>query len=173
MGGDVEVCGPNESLQLTGVSSSAVFVPQLAAAGHAQMRALSLLALACCFGSGDSATEEEQAACAAAYISYLAAHAELIEDCPLGTGSEGPYRSKCPRGMQRTIDAVYADCGGLVVEWDGTVGIDWDAEMGDRIKYNVEKCGCAHGLATAPSLAPFAICVVAAASSVRLRGAWI
>lgn len=110
--------------------------------------------LACALhGTTCMATDADQTACLASYNTYRAGHSDLIENCPLGSGTEGEYRSKCPPGMQRLIDAAYADCGGLVVDWQEVGGIDWDSEIGGRIKNDVEKCGCSRGTTTLPTVA--------------------
>lgn len=105
------------------------------------------------FGTVIAASDAELAACTSSYEAYLARHSDLIEDCPLGGGTAGEYRSKCPPGMQALIDSAYADCGGLVVDRNGVGGIDWDSEVGGTIKYEVEKCGCSRGAGTAPAIA--------------------
>eukprot|EP01043_Picozoa_sp_COSAG02_P042030 COSAG02_NODE_3537_length_6594_cov_4.011239_4_plen_226_part_00 len=109
--------------------------------------------LACAISTADAATDAELAACTASYETYLVGRASLIEDCQIGGGTVGEYRSNCPPGMQSLIDDAYADCGGLVIAWRGVDSIDWDSEMGGRIKYEVAKCGCSQSSVTLPAFA--------------------
>ena len=117
-------------------------------------RCLALVAatfLACAVSTADAAMDAELAACTASYEAYLVGRTSLIEDCQIGGGTVGEYRSNCPPGMQSLIDDAYADCGGLVITWRGFDSIDWDSEMGGRIKYEVAKCGCSHSGVTLPA----------------------
>jgi hypothetical protein len=106
-----------------------------------------------CVSTAGAATDAQLATCTASYEAYLIGRSALIEDCQLGGGTDGEYRSKCPPGMQALIDDAYADCGGLLIDWRGADSIDWDSEMGGRIKHDVAKCGCSCAGVPVPTFA--------------------
>ena len=117
--------------------------------------ALALLLAGC--SSVAAASDEEAASCAQASETYRVAKITKIDNCPLGTGTGGETRSKCPNGMQTTITELYTACGGLVIEG----GIDWDAEIGSSVKYTVERCGCAGAARSAPVLTLLVVLLMA------------
>lgn len=94
------------------------------------------------------ASAEERLACDQATEAYRVSKISKIDNCPLGTGTEGSTRSKCPDGVQRVVNELFVSCGGLLLEG----GIDWDTEIGTSVKYDVEICGCSYAARTAPTL---------------------
>lgn len=148
-----------------GTSAAALLSTAYGRGGLSFSAPLKAVLLGC---TASAAEDADQAACTSAYQAYLVGRSESIANCPLGGGTVGEYRSNCPPGIQSIITDTYAACGGLVVDWQGVGGIDWDSEVGARMKYDVEKCGCSDGEATAPAFGALVILILSLNMSLSL-----